>query len=52
LSHAYVLGVAHVVELVKQLRGTAANQVEDARLAAYAGFTADEAATLILKKAS
>ena len=29
LSHAYVLGIAHVVELVKQLRGTAAAQVPD-----------------------
>lgn len=51
LSHAYVLGIAHVVELVRQLRGNAANQVEDARLAAYAGFTADEASTLILRRA-
>ncbi|WP_116365871.1 thiolase C-terminal domain-containing protein [Parahaliea mediterranea] len=48
LSHAYVLGIAHVVELVKQLRGQAANQVEQPRRAAYAGFTADEAGTLIL----
>ena len=29
LSHAYVLGIAHVVEVVKQLRGTAAAQVPD-----------------------
>ncbi|MDY0007681.1 MAG: thiolase family protein, partial [Spongiibacteraceae bacterium] len=50
LSHAYVLGIAHVVELVKQLRGSAVNQVRDARLAAYAGFTADEASTLILRR--
>ncbi|HUH38137.1 MAG TPA: thiolase family protein, partial [Spongiibacteraceae bacterium] len=50
LSHAYVLGIAHVVELVKQLRGQAFNQVRDARLAAYAGFTADEASTLILRR--
>ncbi len=49
LSHAYVLGIAHVVELVKQLRGQAANQVEAADIAAYAGFTADEAATLIMR---
>ena len=27
LSHAYVLGIAHVVEVVKQLRGTAPAQV-------------------------
>lgn len=50
LSHAYVLGIAHVVELVKQLRGTAPNQVQDAEIAAYAGFTADEAATLVLRR--
>lgn len=48
LSHAYVLGIAHVIELVRQLRGTAENQVEDVQLAAYAGFTADEGSTLIL----
>ena len=50
LSHAYVLGIAHVVELVKQLRGVAVNQVTDCTLAAYAGFTADEGATLILRR--
>lgn len=50
LSHAYVLGIAHVVELVKQLRGSAVNQVENAELAAYAGFTADEGSTLILRR--
>ncbi len=48
LSHAYVLGIAHVIELVRQLRGTAQNQVDDVQLAAYAGFTADEGATMIL----
>lgn len=50
LSHAYVLGIAHVVELVRQLRGVALNQVSQASLAVYAGFTADEAATLILRR--
>jgi hypothetical protein len=50
MSHAYVLGVAHVVELVRQLRGEAANQVQDARVGIYGGFTADEAATLILRR--
>lgn len=50
LSHSYLLGISHVVELVKQLRGDAVNQVESARMAAYAGFTADEASTLILKR--
>jgi acetyl-CoA acetyltransferase len=49
LSHAYVLGIAHVVELVRQLRGEAANQVEAAEIGAYAGFTADEGSTLILR---
>jgi acetyl-CoA acetyltransferase len=51
MSHAYVLGPAHIVELVRQLRGTAHNQVEDARAGIYGGFTADEAATLILRRA-
>ena len=51
LSHAYILGMTHVVELVKQLRGTAVNQVENVKFAAYAGFTAEEASTLILRKA-
>ena len=50
MSHAYVLGIAHVIELVQQLRRSAVNQVEDATLAAYAGFTADEASTLILRR--
>lgn len=50
LSHAYVLGIAHVIELVKQLRGKATNQVDAAELAAYAGFTADESSTLILSR--
>ncbi len=51
MSHAYVLGIAHVVELVRQLRGEAANQVSDARVGLYGGFTAEEAATLILRRA-
>jgi hypothetical protein len=46
-----VLGIAHVIELVKQLRGTAVNQVRDATTAAYAGFTAAEGSTLILRRA-
>jgi acetyl-CoA acetyltransferase len=50
MSHAYVLGIAHVVELVRQLRGEAANQVRDAELALYGGFTAAEAAALILRR--
>ena len=49
LSHAYVLGISHVIELVRQLRGEAANQVVGAEVAAYAGFTAEEASTLVLR---
>jgi acetyl-CoA acetyltransferase len=50
LSHAYVLGIAHVVELVKQLRGTAAAQVPDAEVAVYGGYTGAQASTLVLTK--
>tara|TARA_R100000005_G_scaffold42382_2_gene19981 strand:- start:3496 stop:4749 length:1254 start_codon:yes stop_codon:yes gene_type:complete len=50
LSHGYLLGASHVVELVRQLRGSAANQVTEAQRAVYAGFTADEAATLVLSR--
>lgn len=48
LSHAYVLGIAHVVECVKQLRGTAAAQVPRAEVAVYGGYTGHMASTLIL----
>jgi acetyl-CoA acetyltransferase len=48
LSHAYVLGIAHVVELVRQLRGEAAAQVSDARVAVYGGYTGPQASTLVL----
>jgi acetyl-CoA acetyltransferase len=51
LSHAYVLGVAHVVELVRQLRGEAASQVPDAEVAVYGGYTGPSASTLVLRKA-
>jgi acetyl-CoA acetyltransferase len=50
LSHAYVLGIAHVVEIVRQLRGEAAAQVEGAEVAAYGGYTGPEAATLLLRR--
>lgn len=50
LSHAYVLGIAHVVEVVRQLRGEAAAQVPDARVGIYGGYTGPQAATLILKR--
>ena len=51
MSHAYVLGIAHVVELVRQLRGEAANQVRDARVGVYGGFTAADASALVLRRA-
>jgi acetyl-CoA acetyltransferase len=50
LSHAYVLGIAHVVELVKQLRGTASAQVPGPEVAVYGGYTGANASTLILRK--
>jgi acetyl-CoA acetyltransferase len=50
LSHAYVLGIAHVVECVKQLRGTAAAQVADCDVAVYGGYTGHMASTLVLSK--
>jgi acetyl-CoA acetyltransferase len=50
LSHAYVLGIAHVVECVKQLRGTAHAQVRDCEVAAYGGYTGHMASTLVLTK--
>jgi acetyl-CoA acetyltransferase len=51
LSHAYVLGSAHVVEVVRQLRGEAANQVADARIGVYGGYTGHLASTLVLRSA-
>ena len=51
LSHAYVLGIAHVVEVVRQLRGQAgARQVPDARVGVYGGYTGQHASTLILTR--
>lgn len=50
LSHAYVLGIAHVVEVVRQLRGEAAAQVPDAKVGIYGGYTGPQASTLILRK--
>ena len=50
LSHAYVLGIAHVVELVKQLRGTAAAPVPDCEVAVYGGYTGAHASTLVLTR--
>jgi len=51
LSHAYVLGIAHVVEVVRQLRGQASAQVTDAEIGVYGGYTGPQASTLILRKA-
>ncbi len=51
LSHAYVLGIAHVVECVKQLRGTADAQVAGCEVAVYGGYTGHMASTLVLAKA-
>jgi acetyl-CoA acetyltransferase len=48
-SHAYVLGIAHVVELVRQLRGTASNQVPGATAGAYAAATGPEAGVVVLR---
>ena len=50
LSHAYVLGIAHVVECVKQLRGTAPAQVPGCEVAVYGGYTGHMASTLVLTK--
>ena len=50
-SHAYVLGIAHIVELVRQLRGDAAAQVEGAETGAYAASIGMEASTLVLRRA-
>ena len=50
LSHAYVLGSAHVVESVRQLRGEAASQVVDAEIAVYGGYTGHLASTLVLRR--
>jgi len=52
LSHAYVLGIAHVVEVVRQLRGEAANQVVGAEVGAYGGYTGHHASTLLLRRDS
>ena len=51
LSHAYVLGIAHVVEVVRQLRGEAAAQVPGAEVGVYGGYTGPQASALVLRKA-
>ncbi len=50
LSHAYVLGISHVVEVVRQLRGEACAQVPDAQIGVYGGYTGHMASTLVLRR--
>jgi acetyl-CoA acetyltransferase len=50
LSHAYVLGIAHVVEVVKQLRGAADAQVPACEIGVYGGYTGHMASTVVLTK--
>jgi len=50
LSHAYVLGIAHVIECVRQLRGEAGAQVDGCEVAVYGGYTGHMASTLVLTK--
>jgi acetyl-CoA acetyltransferase len=52
LSHAYVLGISHVVEVVRQLRGEAANQVPGAQVGVYGGYTGHMASTLVMTRQS
>jgi acetyl-CoA acetyltransferase len=51
LSHAYVLGISHVIEVVRQLRGEAAAQVPGAEIGVYGGYTGHLASTLVLRRA-
>jgi acetyl-CoA acetyltransferase len=50
LSHAYINGIAHITEIVRQLRHQADAQVRGAEIAAYGGFTGGTAATLVLRR--
>jgi acetyl-CoA acetyltransferase len=52
LSHAYVLGICHVNEVVRQLRGEAASQVEGAEIGVYGGYTGHMASTLVLRRSA
>jgi acetyl-CoA acetyltransferase len=48
LSQAYLLGISHITETVKQLRGTADNQVENAEIGLASGWGGIDHGTLIL----
>jgi acetyl-CoA acetyltransferase len=50
LSEAYIHGLNHVVEGVKQLRGTAANQVRDAELCVVASGSGIPTSALLLRR--
>ncbi len=49
LSEAYIHGMNHIVEGVRQLRGTSTAQVEDAQLVLVAGGSAAPTGALILR---
>jgi acetyl-CoA acetyltransferase len=48
LSEAYIIGMTHVKEAVEQLRGTAVNQVDDARVALVTGGPASIPTSAVL----
>jgi acetyl-CoA acetyltransferase len=51
MSHGYLLGMNHVVETVRQLRGQAGSaQVSDAEIGLFGGMGSPEYGTLILRK--
>jgi acetyl-CoA acetyltransferase len=50
LSHAYVLGISHVVEVVRQLRGEGTAQVADCEIGVYGGYTGPQCSTVVLRK--
>jgi acetyl-CoA acetyltransferase len=50
LSHSYVLGISHVIEVVRQLRGEGAAQVPGAEVGVYGGYTGASASTLVLRR--
>ena len=45
-----MLGIADVIEVVKQLRGVAAAQVPGCEVGVYGGYTGHMASTLVLTK--